>query len=335
MKEKVSRDLRNALSGSGKVLYHVALASLSAGIAMSLPFVAQGFLTYWARIKNEEVFLVSTEIMVAILLIVFFNHLSRSIQYRRLANAASGAGLVYFFPAGGRLAQKRIRTLIHKHGLGRNVMIIGSTGRTFVDPQGDSHAELKNCLEAKIMLLNPCSENARTRAKSIFHPEITLESLKEQTRKSVEFLKLLKAAQKNVRLKFYSDDPNVKLAILGDQLWLQHYHTSLDVQRMPMYGFKHNPKDHGLYTVFYQHFMNRWESPEIPEYDLETDELVYRGRNGIEERREKFYCDEETHPTGARVPAHDPARAGGDRLHPSQWANTRDLRGVGHAPHPI
>ncbi|MEC4688240.1 MAG: hypothetical protein VST64_08045 [Nitrospirota bacterium] len=101
MKEKLATDLRNAMSGSGKVLYHIALVSLSAGIALSLPFVAQGFLTHWARIQNEGAFLLSAEIPVAIVLIVFFNHLSRSIKYRKLAKAASGAGLVYFFPAGG------------------------------------------------------------------------------------------------------------------------------------------------------------------------------------------------------------------------------------------
>ncbi|MCZ6781230.1 MAG: hypothetical protein O7C73_06270 [Nitrospirae bacterium] len=332
MKEKLATDLRNAMSGSGKVLYHIALVSLSAGIALSLPFVAQGFLTQWARIQNEGAFLLSAEITVAIVLIVFFNHLSRSIKYRKLAKAASGAGLVYFFPAGGRMAQRRIKTLIHRHGLARNVMIIGSTGSTFVDPQGDSHAVVKDCLGAKIMLLNPCSEDARIRARSILHPDITLESLKEQARKSVEFLKLLKAAQKNVKLKFYSDDPNVKLAILGDHIWLQHYHTSLDVQTMPVYVFKHNPKDHGLYTVFYQHFVKRWESPEIPEYDLETDELVYRGGHGIEERREKFHWDVGTHPSGARLPAHDAPRAGGDGQHPSQRVSERDLRGAECAP---
>ncbi len=34
--------------------------------------------------------------------------------------------------------------------------------------------------------------------------------------------------------------------------------------------------------------MQRWDSPEIPEYDFDTDELVYRSRNGQELRRERF-----------------------------------------------
>lgn len=60
---------------------------------------------------------------------------------------------------------------------------------------------------------------------------------------------------------------------------------------MPEYVFSQNHNDYGLYTLFYQYFTKRWESPEIPEYDLETDELVYRASNGdgkIEVRREKF-----------------------------------------------
>ncbi len=311
MKEKLSRDLRDAIKNSGKIWYHIALVALSAGIALSLPLLAQSFLHHWARLKDEDVFLVSAEIAVAILLIVFFSHLSSSIKDRKLAKAAAGAGLIYFFPSGGRAAQSKIRKLNHKHSLVRSVMVIGSTGRSFVDPQGDSHAVLKNCLEAKIMLLNPYSEDARIRAGSILHPEVTLESLKVQAKKSVDFLKLLKAAQKNVKLKFYSEDPNVKLAILGDHMWLQHYHTSLDVRAMPVYALRHNPKEHGLYTLFYQYFMKKWESLEIPEYDLETDELVYRAWNGIEERREPFYWDVD-HGSGERepvIPVHDASSA--------------------------
>ncbi len=310
MNKKFWIDLRHAISSSGHVWYHIGLVSLSAGIAMSLPYLAQGFLTYWAFVQNEKVYLVSAEITVVIVLILFFNHLSRSIQSGKLAKAARGAGLVNFIPGGGDLAHHKVKQFIQAQGLPRRVMIIGSTGGTFVDPEGDSHTLLKNCLEARIMLLNPCSENARIRATSILHPEITLENLKAQAKRSVEFLKLLKAARKKVTLKFYSTDPNVKLAILDDHIWLQHYHTTLDIRTMPMYAFKHNPKDHGLYTIFYQHFVEKWDNPETPEYDLETDELVYRFANGTERRREKFSWDGEPHPIGSglvteEVPCHE------------------------------
>jgi hypothetical protein len=57
---------------------------------------------------------------------------------------------------------------------------------------------------------------------------------------------------------------------------------------MPEYVFQHNLNHHGLYTLFYQYFTKRWENQEIPEYDFQLDELVYRTRNGVELRREPF-----------------------------------------------
>lgn len=60
---------------------------------------------------------------------------------------------------------------------------------------------------------------------------------------------------------------------------------------MPEYVFRHTQQDHGLYALFYQYFVKRWENQEIPEYDLETDELIYKSMKGIEERREPFNWD--------------------------------------------
>ena len=178
--QKLFVHVRRFVKGFGPVWYHIGLVSMSATIAMLLPYVGQGLLSYWELAKNQKFLIVTAEILVAVLLIVFFNHLCQSLAFKKLANVASGAGLVYFFPAGGRLAQKKITHLRQEHGSPRNVMIIGSTGRTFVDPQGDSYAVLRNCLEARIMLLNPCSENAKVRATSILHPEVTLDTLKAQ-----------------------------------------------------------------------------------------------------------------------------------------------------------
>jgi hypothetical protein len=107
--------------------------------------------------------------------------------------------------------------------------------------------------------------------------------------KSIDFLKTLKAVQKNVRLKLYKDPPFLKMTILGDYIWLQHYQPGLDVQKTPKHVFKHDPNIGSLYFPFYQYFMGRWNSPEIPEYDLETDQLIYRDGTGNEVKTEKFY----------------------------------------------
>ncbi len=138
------------------------------------------------------------------------------------------------------------------------------------------------------MLPDPFSEGACSRAKSIDDPEITPESFRDQIMKSIDFLKGLRAVQKNIRLKLYQDRPLLKMAILGDYLTLKHYHTGLDVRNMPEYVFKHNQNPGGLYVPFYQYCLSRWYDPAIPEYELDTDEVVYRDRTGNEVKRENL-----------------------------------------------
>lgn len=281
--DKVLKKLQEILKGAAGILYHTLLVALSAGVLLSLPLIAtwidQQFFAVWPLVEKEKIYLVSGETIVAILLIAAMNYVYRSVKDRRLAKIAEDAGLECFVSSQGGFRQRRVRRLKKKHGLARNIMIIGVTGaRTLVNPSGDLYPLVQNCLEAKIMLLNPDSEAAWARSRTRLIPGVTIERLQEEVRQSIHFLKRLKAAQKPITLKLYSDPPLVKLAILGDYIWLQHYHPELDVQTMPQYVFKHNQNDHGLYTLFYQYFMKRWESPGIPEYELETDMLVIRGR---------------------------------------------------------
>ena len=318
-------NVRDVIKDSAWIWYHVAVLVLSAGIALSLPTVARSFLAYWSEVENEKTSLVSLEIGVAVFLIVFFTYIRRSVQDRNLAKMAIGAGLVSFSPTRARSAQKRIRELKEKHGTGRTVMVMGSSGSgTFVDQVGDLSTVLEKCLGAKIMLVNPYSQEASTRIRAIAHPDFTLENFREEVRQSITLIKRLKAIGKAVKLKLYSDPPLIKLVILGDYLWLQHYHTDLDVQSMPEYVLRHNLKGHGLYTLYYQYFIQRWESPEVPEYDLETDELVYRGTNGGEVRRLRFGAEqvsvdtrlviEDRHVTTAASAAKSPQLLGAELL---------------------
>jgi len=48
-------------------------------------------------------------------------------------------------------------------------------------------------------------------------------------------------------------------------------------------AFKHNQNSSGFYATFYQYFLSRWNDPEIPEYDFDTEELVYRNETGNED----------------------------------------------------
>jgi hypothetical protein len=69
---------------------------------------------------------------------------------------------------------------------------------------------------------------------------------------------------------------------------MKHYHPGIDAQAMPEYVFKHDQNPGSLYTYFYQYFLIRWNNTDIPEYDFDTDELVYRDIDGNEVRREFF-----------------------------------------------
>jgi hypothetical protein len=246
-------------------------------------------LSFWSRVEHDKLSLIAVEVTVAILLIVCLNYFHRSMRDRALALVATGAGLVSFFPRRTRGAQRHIKQLKEEQGTGRTISVIGSSGHsTFVDQVGGLSSVLDKCLGARIMLVNPYSQEASARIQAINHPEFTLDTFREEVRQSIQLLKRLKAMGKAVKLKLYSDSPLMKLVILGDYLWLQHYHADLDVQTMPEYVLRHNHKDHGLYTLYAHYFVQRWGSGEIPEYDLDTDELVYRNRAGNEIRRERF-----------------------------------------------
>ncbi len=302
MVKRIMVSIRGGMKNASEVGYHIAVLCVSAGIAMSLPTVATSFLTYWTKVEKEKASLVALEIAVAALLILVMTYIRRSRKDRELAKMANSAGFVSFFTKPANVAKKEIQKLRETHGRGRTVMVIGSSGYgTLRDQVGDLSIVLDKCLGANIMLVNPLSQGAATRLRAIANPKMSIEKYREEVRQSIDLLKRLKAVGKSVKLKLYSDPPLLKLVILGDYLWMQHYHTDLDIQEMPEYVLRHNSKDHGLYTLCYQYFVQRWERMEIPEYDLDTDELVYRNANGGEVRRERFWPEEVPH--GIDIPA--------------------------------
>lgn len=281
------------LKSISHIVYHIAVVVMSAAVALSLPFtvrfVAEKFLGFWGLIENEKIFLVSIEIASAVFLILLLNALVKGLKSRKLLKVTEEAGLHSMGKNGRRIDRTRLKKLKEKNGFGRNIMLIGSTGHTtFVEPAGDLHQVLQKCREAKIMLLDPLGEGAASRARSIQSPDINAENFRRQIVRSIEFLKELKGSQKDIRLKLYRDMPFLKLAILGDYVFLRHYHPGVDVQQMPEYVLRHSRSPGCLYNPFYQHFLDRWHNVETPEYDLETDELVYRDKAGNEMRREKF-----------------------------------------------
>ncbi|HTF99838.1 MAG TPA: hypothetical protein VK654_04520 [Nitrospirota bacterium] len=274
------------------VTYHIAVVVASAAIAFSLPDVMRTVslqvLLFWSYIGNQELFVVATEIAAAVTLIIGINLIIRVWGARKRSRMTEAAGLDFVAPPTTFLAKRKLNRLKREQGAGRNVMIVNATGsRSLADPEGDLHQVLRNCREAKIMLLDPLKDGVVRRAKSLADPDITPEILRDQIIRSIDFLKGLRAQQKKIRLKLYPDVPLLKMAILGDYLSLQHYPSGLNVRNMPEYVFKHARKGN-LFNLFYQYFVTRWLDPAIPEYDLDTDDVVYRDKAGNEQRREQF-----------------------------------------------
>ncbi|MDD3814056.1 MAG: hypothetical protein PHZ02_05370 [Desulfocapsaceae bacterium] len=269
---------------------HIIVLLMSAAIALFIPHMlsalARNLLSFWTVIENEKMFLVSLEICTAVMLIISFNYIRQGWEARSLARLATRVGLVQESSFRALLGRKPTSKLKMAQGGAGDIMIIGSTGlHTFAAPDGELHHAVRNCRQAKIMLLNPRGEGAVARAKSIPDPEITPEIIRDQIMESINFLKELKAGQKNIRLKLYPDMPLLKLAILGDYAFLRHYHVGLNVRKMPEYVFSSDSIHGGLYLPLYRYFLSQWNDPDIPEYDLDTDELVFRDKAGREIRR--------------------------------------------------
>ncbi|MDA8085233.1 MAG: hypothetical protein M0Z75_00860 [Nitrospiraceae bacterium] len=290
-----------------KIFSHIVIIILSASAALSIPyigrFIANNYQRYWSLIENKEIFLISMEISVAALLIFLFNLAGRSLKNMRLSGMAAKAGMVLVTntqhgknrknPIAGNSIKKlilaRIRKFKEKEGFSKDILLIGSTGySTFVDPDGDFHNVLKNCREAKIMLLNPFCEGAALRARGIPEPDITPESFKSRILQSIDFLTALNEVHQNIRLKLFSDSPFLKLAILGDYISMRPYRAGLGTREMPEYIFRHSQDTGSLFDIFYQFFLSRWRDPGTPEYDFNTRELIYRDGAGGELRRERL-----------------------------------------------
>ena len=197
--------LRAFLRHAAGSLYHIVIVAMSAGIALLLPAGAGRFLSFWSHVEHDKFSLIAVEMIAAVLLMGCFNYVHRSLRDRALAEAALGAGLVSFFPRRGPQARRRIQALKDEQGTGRSVMVIGSSGAgTLVDQVGDLSSVLDKCLEAKILLVNPFSQDARARMQALAHPACTYPAFREEVRQSIALLKRLKAIGKVVKLKLLS-----------------------------------------------------------------------------------------------------------------------------------
>lgn len=285
------------LNSVKSIVHHIVILVLSAAAALSLPyvgrFIAQNYQAYWSLLQGRKIFLIGVEIAVAVLLIIIFNYLRQSWEDRRVSRMAAKIGLVQATYARSSSSRRKLQKMKENYGLSKDVMVICSTGfTTFTRPDADLHNVIKNCREAKIMLLNPFSDGTYLRARSIPDAGVTAEKFKLQILASIEFLKELQEVQQNIRLKIYNDPSLLKLAILGDYISMKFYRAGLGTEKMPEYIFEHSQDKSSLYSIFYQLFLSKWRDSGVPEYDFAAGELLYRDGSGNEIRREKLTTED-------------------------------------------
>jgi len=277
------------LPGFRQILSHGVITLLAVIIAFSLPQAAKYILyEWWPRVETDPNLLLATEIGLASALVLLLNLGKIAWDYRQRVATARLAALVYARNAGaGRLSRWRERALLKRLPAARDAFVLTLTGHdTFVDKNSLLRGVLEKSYEIRAMLVNPVGTGLRARADTL-PQDMTLLSLHGEIEASIAYLARLRKLGKKVTLKFYEDDPFWKVIVLGDHVWVQHFHSGFPANQQPEYVFalQHRDPRQGLFVPFYMHFLDRWNEPHHPAYDFDTGELVYRDSTGNESRR--------------------------------------------------
>jgi hypothetical protein len=261
------------------------------GVASSLPAGANFILfRWWPRVADDANLLLASEIAVAGILLLLFNIGRMAWENRHRACVADAAALVYARQKRGHIERWRERRILKRLPAARDACILTLTGfHTFGDPASPLHGALAKAYEIRVMLLNPASESAQRRVDSL--PDgITLRSFAMEIDASIAYLANLRALGRKVTVKFYEREPFWKVAVLGDHVWVQYCHGGFEVKHEPEYVFALNRASprRGFFVPFYMHFLDQWNDASHPEFDFDTNELVYPDAGGGEARRQAF-----------------------------------------------
>lgn len=277
------------LLGFQQVLSHGVITLLAVAVAFSLPQAARYILyEWWPVVERDANLLLATEIGMASAMVLLFN--SAKIMWGNRQHVAMAKLTALAYARKDRrdwLSQRRERTLAKRLSAARDAYLLTLTGHdTLVDERSLLRGAVQTAYEIRVMLVNPVGAGLRRRVDSL-PPEVTLLSFHKEIEASIACLAELRKAGKKVTLKFYEQEPFWKVIVLGDHVWVQHCHTGFEVKHQPEYVFglqHHNPRE-GLYIPFYMHFLEQWNQPCHPEYDFDTNELVYRDEAGNERCR--------------------------------------------------
>jgi hypothetical protein len=272
-----------------QILSHGIITMLAVAIAFSLPQVA-GYILYrwWPLVERDPNLLLATEIGTTSILVLLFNFAKIIWDNWKKVKMAKLTALAYARDCkGGRLLRRRERALVKEMSAARDVYVLSLTGyHTFVEDDSLLREALRSAYEIRVLLINPGGTGLRRRVDSM-PSDITLLSYHKEIETSIAHLAELRKGGKNISLKFYDQEPFWKVVVLGDHVWVQHFHTGSEVKYQPEYVFAlqhHNPRE-GLYVPFYVHFLDQWNQPDHPVYDFQTNELVYRDAAGNERSR--------------------------------------------------
>jgi hypothetical protein len=294
--------------GLRQILLHGLITILAVLVAFSLPQVANYILNaWWPKVENDANLLLATEIGLASVLALLFNFAKVIWDSRQKVATARLASLVHARDGGaGWLSRWRERVLIRQLPAARDAFVLTLTGYdTFVAEEGPLRPVIEKGYEIRVMLINPVGDELRRRADSL-PAEITVHTLHKEIEATIGHLSELRKLGKIVKLKFYGEEPLWKVIVLGDHVWVQHFHSGFEVRQQPEYVFalQHREPRRGLFVPFYVYFLNQWNDPRFPEYDFDTGELVYRDGSGKETGRARL-----------GVPIDGAAAAPASRLH--------------------
>jgi len=279
----------NLWTGLRQILSHGAITVLAVAIAFSLPGVANYILNeWWPEVQSNANLLLATEVSLASVLALLFNLAKIAWDHRQRVLTARLASLVYARNSGaGWWSRRRERALVKDLPASRDAFVLTLTGYdTFVADDSLLRGVIEKAYEIRVMLVNPAGGALRERADSL-PPEITVLTLHTEIEATIGYLSGLRKFGKKVKLKFYDEEPFWKLIVLGDYVWVQHCHSGFAVREQPEFVFalQHREPRHGLFVPFYMVFLNQWNDARHPEYDFETNELVYRDVSGKETGR--------------------------------------------------
>lgn len=264
-----------------QLAFHALVSLLAIAIAFSLPAVATFVLyEWWPRVSASSRMLLATELAFAAFLVLVFHALRYAWEGARAMRLHADASLVQVQRDGARP-----RGRARPQPASRDALILSVTGfHTFAHEDAPFHDLVGHCYEARVLLLNPFSEGAQERIRSLPDPQEAAALYRQEIGASIAWLKALHDAGRRVRLKLYDRAPFWSVVVAGERAWVRHCHDGYPLRTQPDYVFalRRDEPTQGLFPPFCLYTLNQWNDPAHAEYDFATGELVHRDAAGAE-----------------------------------------------------